>query len=63
MCECDERERADGAGVSSIYLYYPGLSFGAMILQAGHLDVGIMIINGPEVRDASPCHRDAAFII
>lgn len=42
----------------SILLCYPGLRFGAMILQAGHLDVGV--IKG-EVRDASPCHRNAAF--
>ena len=33
-----------------------------MILQAGYLDVGTMIING-EVCDASLCHRDAAFYL
>ena len=55
--ECGKREETDGAGVLSILLCYPGLRFGAMILQAGHLDVGV--IKG-EVRDASPCHRNAA---
>ena len=57
-CECGKREEADGAGVLSILLCYPELSFGAMTPQAGHLDVEVI---KEEERDTSPCHQNATF--